>query len=261
MTSSASRRRRELLVERGHAQLAVAAHDLDQQPLLGAEVVVQQPARARRASRATWSKVEPGHAAAGDARAHRLDDALGLLALDRARCWVAASMARSLAGRPAESGQRARHDEGRPGGRPCRDLGTRGVGYEFEDSGLAGRGRRRRGGRRVVELLLGAEQRVEDLVAQALAQRRAPRRRRRCRRAAACAKPPLALLLLGTLAQGAGRRRAATRPPACTSLCSFLSSRSLRRRLAVGQPAVGASWRSRRRRARSSRSSASSMTR
>ena len=56
-------------VERGEADVGVAPDDLDQQPLLGAEVVVQQPARdarlaghvverrARRAARATDARI------------------------------------------------------------------------------------------------------------------------------------------------------------------------------------------------------------
>ena len=83
MKSSASARRRELLVERGHAQVAVAADDLDEQPLLGAEVVVQQPARDAGLARDVVEG-RAGDAAPRDARAHRVDDALRLLALDGA---------------------------------------------------------------------------------------------------------------------------------------------------------------------------------
>jgi hypothetical protein len=95
-------RRRELVVEEAHAQLAVAAHDLGQQPLLGPEVVVQQPAGHARLARDVIER-RARHAAPGDARAHRLDDALGLLALDGAVLLLGCGLhVASLAGRPAE---------------------------------------------------------------------------------------------------------------------------------------------------------------
>ena len=58
MKSSAVLAVDELALESLQAQLAVAAHRLREQLLLGAEVVVQQAAR-DAASRETWSKVEP----------------------------------------------------------------------------------------------------------------------------------------------------------------------------------------------------------
>src|SRR5205085_8462453 len=64
-------------------QLAVAAHGLDEQLLLGAEVVVQQPARDARLARDVVER-GPGRAAPRDARAHRVDDALRLAAGERA---------------------------------------------------------------------------------------------------------------------------------------------------------------------------------
>ena len=69
----------ERLVEAGDAELGVAADDLDQQPLLGAEVVVEQAAAdARLAGDVLEGRA--GDAAPGDARAHRVDDPLRLLA-------------------------------------------------------------------------------------------------------------------------------------------------------------------------------------
>ena len=126
-------RRGELVVERGHAQLAVAAHDLGQQPLLGPEVVVQQAARdARLAGDVVEGRAR--HAAPGDARAHRLDDPLGLLALDRALLGSLAAMVRSLAGRPAETrGNERGHEKGAPRG-ALSTLANRSGGYEFEDT-------------------------------------------------------------------------------------------------------------------------------
>ena len=83
MTSSALRAGASWSSSSGHAQLAVAAHDLGQQPLLGPEVVVQQPAGHARLARDVVER-RARHAAPRDARAHGLDDALGLLALDGA---------------------------------------------------------------------------------------------------------------------------------------------------------------------------------
>ena len=69
----------EPLVEPGDADLRVAADDLDQQPLLGPEVVVEEAAAdARLAGDVLEGRA--GGAALGDAVAHRVDDALRLLA-------------------------------------------------------------------------------------------------------------------------------------------------------------------------------------
>ena len=65
------------------AQLGVAADDLDQQPLLGPEVVVEEAAAdARLAGDVLEGRA--GGAAAGDAVAHRVDDALRLVAAELA---------------------------------------------------------------------------------------------------------------------------------------------------------------------------------
>jgi hypothetical protein len=74
---------RQLLVQGRHPQLGVAAHDLGQQSLLGAEVVVQQAARDARVARDVVER-GAGDAAQRDRRPHRVDDALGLLAAERA---------------------------------------------------------------------------------------------------------------------------------------------------------------------------------
>ena len=69
----------ERLVQRGEADVAVAAHHLDEQALLGAEVVVQEPTRhARLAGHVVERRA--GRTAARDAGAHRVDDARSLLA-------------------------------------------------------------------------------------------------------------------------------------------------------------------------------------
>src|SRR6201999_3895504 len=72
-------RARELALDPLDANLAVGAHDLYEQPLLRPEVVVQQAARDARLARDVVER-RSGRAAFRDARAHRLDDALGLLA-------------------------------------------------------------------------------------------------------------------------------------------------------------------------------------
>src|SRR3954447_13265456 len=71
----------ELLVDQVHPQLAVAAHDLGEKPLLRAELVVQQPARDPRLARDVVER-GCGDAAPRDARAHRVDDPRRLVALD-----------------------------------------------------------------------------------------------------------------------------------------------------------------------------------
>ena len=66
-----------------HPQVAVAPHDLDQQPLLRAEVVVQQPARDAGLARDVVER-RAGRAAQPDRGAHRVDDPLRLLARELA---------------------------------------------------------------------------------------------------------------------------------------------------------------------------------
>ncbi len=63
------------LIEAGDADLRVAADDLDQQPLLGAEVVVEQAA-AHPGLAGDMLEGRAGGATHGDALAHRVDDAL-----------------------------------------------------------------------------------------------------------------------------------------------------------------------------------------
>src|SRR5262249_38214639 len=60
------------------AMLGVPPHDLDEQRLLGAEVVVEQPPADARLARDVLEG-RAGDAPPGDAGAHRLDDPLGLL--------------------------------------------------------------------------------------------------------------------------------------------------------------------------------------
>src|SRR3954453_17396130 len=101
---------------------------------------------------------------------------------------------------------------------------------------LAGRSGGCRGG--VVEHLLGPEEHVEDLIAQTLAQgdRRAGADDAQDQQLAEAA--PLALVLLGTLAQGLARvtQRLGR---LLGFLVQLLVVEDLRRRLAVGQPTVG----------------------
>ncbi len=66
-----------------HAQVAVAPHHLDEEPLLRAEVVVQQAAGHAGLARDVVER-RPGRAARADRRAHRVDDPLGLLARELA---------------------------------------------------------------------------------------------------------------------------------------------------------------------------------
>jgi hypothetical protein len=72
------------LIERGEPQVRVAPDDLDQQPLLRAEVVVQQPARDAGLAR---DVVEGGarRAARGHGGAHRVHDPLRLVAAEGRR--------------------------------------------------------------------------------------------------------------------------------------------------------------------------------
>ncbi len=123
------------LVEHLDAVLAVAPDDLDEQPLLGAEVVVEKPA-ADAGLGGDVLEGRPGDAPLGDRIAHRVDDAAGAVAAQLTR--------HSGSPRPGPSG-------------PARERSGR---------------RRGRGGRRgVLELLLGAEELVEDGLADVLAQR------------------------------------------------------------------------------------------
>ena len=95
------RRAAELLVEQRHAQVAVVPHDLGEELLLRAEVVVQQPARDARLAGDVVER-RAGDPALGDRRAHRRDDPRGLLAgerfLGRGRRF---HLRRTLAGWPA----------------------------------------------------------------------------------------------------------------------------------------------------------------
>ena len=79
MTSSTVSAFASALVEPVDPDLGVAADDLDQQPLLGPEVVVEQAAADPRLAGDLLER-RAGGAALGDAVAHRVDDALRLLA-------------------------------------------------------------------------------------------------------------------------------------------------------------------------------------
>ena len=99
----------ELLVEQRQAHVAVAPHDLDEQPLLRAEVVVQEPAR--HASRARdLIERRARRTALADRRAHRVDDPRRLVAGELAlavgcRFHAARSV---LASRPGSTRARTR---------------------------------------------------------------------------------------------------------------------------------------------------------
>ncbi len=216
-------RLRERRVQRRHPHVAVVAHDLDEQPLLRAEVVVQQPARHARRP-ATWSNVDPAvPRSATDARI-----ASTIRAALSPASWRSLVVAASITGRATGwlrgwlAGQQRRR---RPAGRP--------PGYGGHSDARSGRRRGRlgrRGGRRVggvVELLLGAEQRVEHLVAQALADGDRRPRRRRSRRAAGGRGRPCASSSASCAwaPRAAPRtRRAARRRSFLRFACSFLSS-------------------------------------
>jgi len=83
-------RLREPRVERLQAHAAVAAHDLDEQALLRAEVIVQQAARDARLARDVVKR-RARRAALGHRRAHRIDEASGLVA-----CQLALAPRRGL---------------------------------------------------------------------------------------------------------------------------------------------------------------------
>jgi hypothetical protein len=80
---------RDSLVERGEPQVGVAPHDLDEQPLLGAEVVVQEPARDAGLARDVVEG-RARRAARRHRRAHRVHDALRLVAAE-GRCRLHAA--------------------------------------------------------------------------------------------------------------------------------------------------------------------------
>ena len=87
------------------ADLGVAADDLDQQPLLGPEVVVEEAA-ADPGLAGDVLEGRAGGAALGDAVAHRVDDALRLLAAELAlfgRRLHRLSLGERRAGRPRRS--------------------------------------------------------------------------------------------------------------------------------------------------------------
>src|SRR5271154_6287636 len=79
---------RQLNLQALEAQLAVAPDGLCEQLLLGAEVVVQQPPGNAGLARDVV-KGRAGAAPRGDAATHGIDDALRLLAGQRARATVA----------------------------------------------------------------------------------------------------------------------------------------------------------------------------
>ena len=123
-----------------HPQVAVAAHDLDEQPLLRAEVVVQQPARdaglardvverrARRAARPTQVRIASTIRCAFSPESSRLGLAASmperLAAFVRLLHALADPRARGRRGRAA----RARARGSRPGSGACRRRGARGLG-------------------------------------------------------------------------------------------------------------------------------------
>ena len=234
MTSSALRAGASWASSERHAQLAVAPHDLGQQPLLGPEVVVQQPARdaAPRARRGRTSS--PRRRAGRRSSASPRRCAGPSRPRSRAAAAAAASMAPSLAGRPAEA-RAAPNERGRPGGA----LSTR----RAEASRLGARGHR-----------LGRPERATWSTCS-----RTPPRRRRAVSRTLLRRPSLsgerhagaddadeqqlgeaaaALLLLGTLAQRLARV-AQRLGRLLDLLVQLLVVEDLRRRLAVGQPPVG----------------------
>ena len=192
------------LFEPLHAQLAVAAHGLDEQLLLGAEVVVQQPPRdaglARDVVEGRAGGAAPRDAACASPRRCAAPSRPTASARRRSRRRGAAALAGALL-----------HGVGL-----CDD-GVHGGGHRVAVSSRISRRRRLgagsagSGGRAVVELLLGAEQQVEHLRAQALAERDREHagdgeQQQRASHAAAAAA-------LGRLTQRSWRRRAARSPP------------------------------------------------
>ena len=235
MKSSALDAPRELRLQRRHADVAVAADDLGEQPLLGPEVVVQQ-ARARRRPRA-----RRGRRSRRRRRAARRDSRIAstmrcAFSPSMDRVWVAAaSIAPSY---PGAGGGPAppRNDEGRPAGAPrTRSGGWRAARPPAPRLGVGGGG--------VVELLLLAEERVEHLVAQVAARRRGPRPPR-CRAAAACGPGrPCASSWLGDF--GASISAEPTSRSASAALCRSLVQllvvdELLRQVLAAAQALEGA---------------------
>ena len=102
-------------------------------------------------------------------------------------------------------------DEGAPERRPSETKANGGLGACSRGCAPTSAGSRRRGGRRgVLELLLGPEQRVEDLLAETLAQRE---RETRAHETYDQAGRPAALLALGRRPQRVGRVAATWPPP------------------------------------------------
>ena len=112
------------VLERRDAGVAVAPDDLHQQPLLRAEVVVQQPARDARLA---GHDVEggAGGAAGTDALAHRGDDLLGLLAVELARGFSGGGF-HAHSSWPASQEAPRPERQRRPGGRLCSSVSVGG---------------------------------------------------------------------------------------------------------------------------------------
>ena len=212
------------------AQLAVAAHRLDEQLLLGPEVVVQQPARdAGLAGDVVEGRA--GRPPLGDAVAHRVDDALRLLARQRA-------LGRAGLRVDAVVRLRAQRCCSRVSGAQRCSPGCRAQAFTPAGSGV-----RRRGGRAVVELLLGPEQEVEHLRAQALVERDREHRAEgdQQQRAAEPAAPAPAHR--GTFAQRAAGLAQRVDRAAQLSLQLAVLEQRLAGRLAVAHPPVRAACR------------------
>ncbi len=159
------------------------ADDLDEQPLLRAEVVVQQAARDAGLLRDHVERRAGGAATRRRWRASRL------------RCaWPSRPRAAGVSRPPpwcAELSWPASRDAGLAQAPGTTKAPRRAPSNSRMDRAALGSAdrlrccsgavrRRRGGGRGVLELLLGTEQTVEHLLAQALAEDRARRRRRRC---------------------------------------------------------------------------------
>jgi hypothetical protein len=115
----------QLLVEHAEPQLGVAPDHLGQQPLLGAEVVVQQPARDARVARDVVER-RARDAAQGDRGAHRVDDPLRLLAAELGPLGGRLHEA-ILAGRPTGHPKK----KGAPSGAPFARLLVGAGGYAY----------------------------------------------------------------------------------------------------------------------------------
>ena len=222
-------------------------------------------ARARRRPRvATWSKVEPAAPRRADAGAHGRDDPLGLLALEPSVVVsTEASIARESSW-PASQRRQCAAAPGKQRGRRRRPLSRFETVARVRSCPRADPGSRSRwawlrgGARRVLELLLGAEQRVQHLLAQALAQGEGERRRRRCRRGAA--RPRRRRFFFFAPAQRVGRLAQGSRGLAELALDLLVVQRPWSAPCR-SIPPVGAASPTRRRCAGSSRSSSSSTSR